>query len=92
MKRILIGLIGVLLLAGCGTFNEAYMLDQEFGQATRAAFDSQIAYPDYRYADTNPEGMEGINAEGVMDQYNKSYAEPPSDEVGVFEFGVTGDE
>ncbi len=91
MTRILIGIIGVLTLAGCAVFNEAYMLDQEFGQATRTAFESQIAYPDTPYAGTNPEGMEGINAEGTMDVYNKSFSEPPSRDNEVFEFGLTGD-
>jgi hypothetical protein len=91
MKRIVLALIAVTALAGCTIFNEAYLLDQEYGDATNASFESQIAYPDYRYANVIPEGMEGVNAEGTMDIYNKSFQEEPAREIDLFEFGVAGD-
>jgi len=90
MKRIILAIIGVMLLGGCGIFNEAYVLDNEFGVATRASFDNQIAYPDYRYAGVNPEGLEGINAEGAMDVYNKSFAEASSADISAFDNALTG--
>lgn len=91
MKRIVLALIAVTALAGCTIFNEAYLLDQEYGDATNTSFESQIAYPDYRYANVIPEGMEGVNAEGTMDIYNKSFQEEPAREIDLFEFGVAGD-
>lgn len=92
MKRIVLALIAVTALAGCTIFNEAYMLDQEYGDASNAAFESQIAHPDYRYANVVPEGMEGVNAEGTMDIYNKSFQEEPSKGIDPFVFGVASDD
>ncbi|PLY02464.1 MAG: hypothetical protein C0624_08425 [Desulfuromonas sp.] len=92
MKHLLIALSAVMALSGCTIFNEAYLLDDEYGIATRTSFNGQIAYPDYRYANTTPEGMEGVNAEGTMDIYNKSFQESPAQEINLFEFGVAGKE
>ena len=60
-----------ILLSGCS----AIYTDKEFGKAQTISFDSQIAYPDYRYAQATPAGMEGILAEEVMQKYSGSYGE-----------------
>lgn len=90
MTRIVVSLLAAFTLGGCTVVTEAYLLDQEFGQATQASLEGQIAYPDYRYADVTPEGMEGVNAEGTMDIYNQSFAEPPAEEVEIFNLGFAG--
>ncbi len=90
MKRIVLALAAVTAMSGCTLVNEAYLLDQEFGMATRSTLENQIAYPDYRFAGVTPAGLEGVNAEGLMDVYNKSFAEPPAKEVKVFDLGLAG--
>jgi hypothetical protein len=76
MKTVTVGLLMIVLtlLAGCAPYAN---LDRQFGRATQASLDQQVAYPDYRYAKGTPEGMAGINAEEVMDIYNQTYAEKP---------------
>ncbi|MEN8729652.1 MAG: hypothetical protein AB1Z51_07655, partial [Desulfuromonadales bacterium] len=66
-KVLVIGFM--LALGGCASFEEAYIVDREFGQATQAAIASQVAYPD-RQSFKTPEGTEGINAEEIMNVYN----------------------
>ena len=89
-KVLVIGFI--LALGGCAplektSFEEAYMVDQEFGQATQAAWANQVAYPD-RQTVKIPEGTEGITAEEIMDVYNQTFAEEPQ-QINVLEFGLT---
>jgi hypothetical protein len=88
-KVLVIGFM--LALGGCAapekaSFEEAYIVDREFGQATQAAWASQVAYPD-RQSFKTPEGTEGINAEEIMDVYNQTFAEEPQ-QINVLEFGL----
>jgi hypothetical protein len=39
--------MAMVLLAGCASMEEAYYVDREFGLAQQAAWDNQVAYPDY---------------------------------------------
>ena len=83
-KVLFIGFI--LALGGCASVEEAYVLDREFGQATQAAWASQVAYPDRQTVKT-PEGTEGITAEEIMDVYNQTFAEKPQ-QINVLDFGL----
>lgn len=83
-KVLVIGFI--LALGGCASVEEAYVLDREFGQATQAAWASQVAYPDRQTIKT-PEGTEGITAEEIMDVYNQTFAEKPQ-QINVLDFGL----
>jgi hypothetical protein len=87
MKAIILAITATVLLAGCASFEEAYYLDREFGQDSMAAWDGQVAYPDYRYAKNTPEGTNGITAEEIMDVYNETFAEEP-EKVDVFQLGI----
>lgn len=79
--------IGIMLaLGGCASVEEAYVLDREFGQATQAAWASQVAYPDRQTVKT-PEGTEGITSEEIMDVYNQTFAEEPQ-QINVLDFGL----
>jgi hypothetical protein len=81
----------IVLLTGCASFEEAYEIDREFGKAQLAAWEKQLVHPDKPYASKTPEGLEGINAEGVMDVYNNTFSEKPT-EVPALELRVTGNE
>jgi len=87
MKRLVLIAACMTLLGGCASFEEAYHLDREFGMASQAAWDKQVAYPDYRYASKVPETTEGITAEEVMDVYNSTFGEEP-EQVNVFQMGL----
>jgi hypothetical protein len=76
------------LLAGCASLEEAYYVDREYGLAQQAAWDNQVAYPDYRYAAKTPVTMDGITAEEIMNVSNETYSEKP-EQVEVFQFGLT---
>ena len=87
MKRLFLLVACMALLGGCASFEEAYYLDREFGMASQAAWDKQVAYPDYRYAAKVPETTEGITAEGIMDTYNNTFSEAP-EQINVFQMGL----
>jgi hypothetical protein len=76
-----------MLLAGCATMEEAYYVDREFGLAQQAAWDSQVAYPDYRHVARTPEVTEGITAEKIIAVYNETFAEEP-EIADVFQLGI----
>ncbi len=82
MKALISILALALLLTGCASLEEAYHLDREFGQASQASFNKMVTYPDHRYADQIPEGMEGIQAEGMMKVYDDRYRmKPVTDQI-----------
>lgn len=60
-----------MVISGCSTL----YTDREFGKAQAISYDKQIAYPDYRFAQKTPSGLEGILAEEVMQKYSGSYSE-----------------
>ncbi len=95
MKTMILLLASSILLVGCASFEEAYYVDREFGQQSQETWDMQVAYPDYRYvADqttgefNNPETLEGLPAENVMEVYTDTFADAPTEE-NVFEFNLT---
>ncbi|HXV20874.1 MAG TPA: hypothetical protein VD811_07805 [Desulfuromonadales bacterium] len=88
MKILACMMSAMVLLAGCASTEEAYYLDREFGLAQQAAWDNQVAYPDYRHVAKTPETTEGIAAEKIMDASNKNFAEQP-EIVNVFQLGIT---
>lgn len=77
----------MVLLAGCASLEEAYYVDREFGLAQQAAWDSQVAYPDYRYAAKTPETTDGVTAEEIMSVYNETFAREP-EQMEVFQFEI----
>lgn len=87
MKTLILMIAGIFLLSGCGSFQEAYQLDQEFGLASQDAWDKQIVHTDYRYAENTPEEIDGITAEEIMGVYNETFAKEPEN-VEIFQFGV----
>ena len=76
----------VVACIGCAPFEETYYIDREFGHAQMHSWDKLIAHPDYRYADNQPEGLEGINAEAAMDVYYRSFTKEPT-KTNVIQFG-----
>jgi len=87
MKTLACMILASALLAGCASFEEAYYIDREYGQAQMIAWDSQVAYPDYRHVAKTPEVTEGITAEEIMDVYNQTFAEQP-ESIEVFQLGL----
>ena len=91
MRAFLLAILAVtIVLGGCASFEEAYHLDQEFGEASQITWDQQVANPDYRYVDNVPDTLSGITAEEVMDVHNETFAEEPT-EIDVFQLGVGTD-
>lgn len=80
----LLSIAGLVLVGGCASFESAYYVDREFGQAAQASWDQQILFPDYRYASTIPEGVSGIIGEEIMAVHIDIYKTPPK-EVDVFQ-------
>jgi hypothetical protein len=81
MKPFCLLLPGILMLAlftGCASFQEAYYIDHEFGQASQAAWDQQIVNKNQPYGDQPAEGLAGITAEEIIDVYNQTFAEKPT--------------
>ena len=60
-----------MIFSGCS----ALYTDREFGKAQMISYDSQVAYPDYRYVQETPNTLEGIFAEDVMLKYSGSFKE-----------------
>ncbi|HKI51622.1 MAG TPA: hypothetical protein VJ995_06080 [Geothermobacteraceae bacterium] len=83
-------LVAVFVCSGCAKFEEANFVDQEFGQAQMESWDKMIANPDGRYADKDPEGLDGIHAEPAMSVYNKSFSKEPT-AAKIIKFGIVGD-
>ncbi len=73
-----------LMLAAC---SGAPHVDDEFGMATRQAFEMQIAHKDYRHAAKTPEGMTGLVSEEVMEVYTDDFGKESVD-VNVFQLGI----
>lgn len=89
-KKLLVALLSVaalFLAVGCASFESAYYVDREFGQATQFSLDQQILYTDYRYADIMPVGTPGIIAEEIMGVHIETYKQEP-EEVNVFQLGL----
>lgn len=85
IKITLSGLLVVAGLAGCMT--RAPQLEQRLGEATAAAKAQQTINPDAS-RNTNPvAGLDGQAANDVIDQYHKSYKQPPAP-VNIFNIGV----
>ncbi len=79
MKRsLLLIVLAAFFLAGCA--QEAIYTDREFGLASKDAFDRQIVYKDYRYADRAVEGLDGIHAEAIMETYHETFKEGSTSE------------
>ena len=65
--------VTLIILGGCAYTQETPYVDHEFGMAQNDAFDQQIAYKDYRYANSKPANMPGIHSEKIMDTYQNSF-------------------
>ena len=77
-----------MLFSGCS----AAYTDKEFGKAQMLSFDSQIAYPDYRYAQSVPNELEGILAEEVMRGYFQSFKQGFSkQDIDITSTGINTD-
>jgi hypothetical protein len=93
MKTTVLLIAASVLFAGCASMEEAYYVDQEFGQASQETWDMQVAYPDYRYVYDqegnmkNPEGMDGIAAEEAMDVLTRAYGEK-AEKTDVLQFDL----
>lgn len=79
--------LSVLLLAGCAGSYETNYVDAEFGQASRAAMDQQIAQPACMNEDKIPDGLTGLSAEELMTGYTGTFSRPTKT-TNVFTFGV----
>jgi hypothetical protein len=88
MKTLVI-ITATLLLAGCSLFYDAPRIDADHGLAQAKTWDRQVAFADYRYARTLPEGLGGIPAEQIMKVYNQSFGEKP-EKAEVFNLDLTG--
>jgi hypothetical protein len=94
MKTTILLLATSILLAGCASLEETYYVDHEFGKDSQMTWDMQVAYPDYRFVYDqdgnmkNPETLDGVTAENVMDNYHQTFSEK-AQKIDVLDFGVT---
>lgn len=89
MKTLVSISIAAMLLSGCSLFYDAPRIDADHGLAQAEVWDKQVAFADYRYAKTTPEGLGGIPSEQIMKVYNQSFGEK-SEKQEVFNLGLTG--
>lgn len=75
----------VLLLAGCATGPSR--VDQQFGNAVRAAVAAQTVNPEASRNTKAPAGLDGAAAGATMERYEKSFVSPPPP-VNVFTIGI----
>ncbi len=90
MRTYLLIIAASIVLSGCASFEEAYYLDRDFGEASQATWAQQVVPADDRYAQSVAETLSGITAEEVMDVHNETFAEEPT-EIDVFQLGVGTD-
>ena len=90
MRLWLLVLLASVILGGCASFEEAYILDREYGQAQMHSWDSMIADPASTQADKQPDGLEGINAEAAMRVYDKAFTREPT-RSNIIKFGIVGE-
>lgn len=89
MKKLIVIVLAAMLLAGCSVFYDAPRIDADHGLAQAIDWDKQVAFTDYRYAGSTPEGLGGVPSEQIMKVYNQSFGEKSKAE-DVFNLGVTG--
>ena len=89
MKTSIVIIAAAMLLSGCALFYDAPRIDADHGLAQAQVWDKQVAFADYRYAKTTPEGLGGIPAEQIMNVYNQSFGEQ-AEKQEVFELDLTG--
>ena len=87
--KTLILIVIAMLLSGCSLFYDAPRIDAVYGQAQAEAWDKQVAFTDYRYAGSTPEGLGGIPSEQIMKVYNQSFGEK-SKKADVYNLDLTG--
>jgi hypothetical protein len=86
--KVLMALILGALLGGCALSPN---LDAQFGQAVKNANRRQALHDDPKLLQEDPDGLEGRAAAGIMEQYFKSYEEPPkAHAVGIGNVGGSG--
>lgn len=73
MKKLIIIPVAFGFLVGCSS-NTPYV-DKEFGEATRMAFEVQIADHTFQHADKVPDGISGLTAEKIMKVYTDDFGE-----------------
>lgn len=73
MKKIIILPVALGLLVGCSSTTP--YVDREYGEATRMAFEMQIADHTFQHADKVPEGISGLTAEKIMKVYTEDFDE-----------------
>jgi hypothetical protein len=76
MKTLAALFLCALLCSGCAAFEEAYYVDREFGQATQASWDRQIANPNYRHAGKATEGFDVMESEAAMQTRFRTLMDP----------------
>lgn len=90
MRAYLLIIAASIVLSGCASFEEAYYLDRDFGEASQSTWAHQVVPTDNRYVESLPQNLSGITAEEVMDVHNETFAEEPT-EIDVFQLGVGSD-
>lgn len=88
MKKLIIFPLALGLLVGCSSTTP--YVDQEFGEATRMAFEEQIADKTYQHADKVPEGIAGLTAEKIMKVYTEDFDEEAEAEAAPMTFQSGG--
>lgn len=89
MKTSIVIIAAAMLLSGCAPFYDAPRIDADHGLAQAKTWESQIAFTDYRYAETTPVGLGGIPAEQIMKVYNQSFGEK-AEKQEIFQLDLTG--
>lgn len=88
MNKLIILPVALGLLVGC-TSNTPYV-DKEYGEATRMAFEMQIADQTFQHADKVPEGISGLTAEKIMKVYTEDSGKKTEAEAAPMTFQTGG--
>ncbi len=81
---LLLGLLSLLLLAGCAT--DRFQVEPSFGEAVQGTLAQQIIYPQGTPA-AGWQGLDGASAKAVMDRYVAASVSPPA-QTSSFSVGL----
>jgi hypothetical protein len=88
LSKIILCLVGVLWLAGCGNWNwyPPSALDQDYGNSVHNNVAQSVLNPQAGLDDTPAAGLGPTAAQNTMDRYNKTFS---GEEKKPYEFKVT---
>ncbi len=82
MRRLILLIGALMLLAACAPLENAYYVDKEFGKSSQAAWDQMVINKNAPHGDQTPTGLDGVAAEEIMNVTNQTFAEKTEKTAG----------